>query len=123
MVKTSQIWLTHLLFATPQAPRLGLVGAVSLHNTIMASNMILNTSQTTSKAEKWFLGGFKCKLGAKCDKNIQKLPDALKFGYFTSTPVGLVGTLSLQNSAMASNMILNTTYNTQQAKKMIFKCF
>ena len=58
MVKTSQNWLTHLLFATPQAPRLGLVGAVSLHNTIMASNMILNTSQTTSKAEKMVSGWF-----------------------------------------------------------------
>ena len=98
---------------------MGLGSVVGLQNSAMASNMILNTSQTTSKTEKRFLDGFKCKLGTKCDKNIQKLADALKFGYFTSFQVGLVSAVSLQNSAMASNMILNTSQTTSKTEKTV----
>ena len=42
-MKISENWLTHPVVATPQDLRYGLVGAVSLENTIMASNMILDT--------------------------------------------------------------------------------
>ena len=75
------------------------------------------------KPKKWFLSGFKCKLGTKCDENIQNLPDAPNFCYFTCLQVSLVGSVSIQNSAMASDMILNASDNVQQAKKMVFKSF
>ena len=67
MVKTSQNWLTHLLFATPQAPRLGLVGAVSLQNTTMASNMILDTSYSNEKVKKVGFEWFKLKIETEID--------------------------------------------------------
>ena len=65
MVKISKNWLTHLLFATPQAPKLGLVRAVSLQNTTMASNMILNTSYNTQQVKKMFFKSFQLQTWAK----------------------------------------------------------
>ena len=56
------------------------------------------------------MSGFKYILGTKykCDENSHNLPDAPKFCYFTSHQVDLVGAVSLQNSAMASDMIIHT---------------
>ena len=54
MVKISKIRLTHLVIATPQALRQGLVGAVpvSLPNTPMTSNIVVDTIQEHPKAEE-----------------------------------------------------------------------
>ena len=64
-MKISKNWLTHLLFATLQAPRLGLVGAVSLQKATMASNMILNTSYNTQQVKKMIFKSFQLQIGAK----------------------------------------------------------
>ena len=52
MVKISKNLLTHLVFATTQALRYGLAGAVSIENTTMASNMILDTSHSAQQVKK-----------------------------------------------------------------------
>jgi len=69
------------------------------------------------------LSGFKCKLWTKCDENIKKLADAPVFSYTASPRLDLAAPVSLQNTTMPSNMILDTSYNIQQVKKMVFKCF
>ena len=63
----SKNWLTHLGFATSQALRYGLVGAVSLENTTMASNMILDTSHITQQVKEMVSEIFKLEIGAKID--------------------------------------------------------
>ena len=87
--------------------------------------MISDTSQSTRKTEKTYIEWFNCKLGTKCDENIIKLADAPV--QFLPTPqarrLNLVAPVSLQNTTMTSNMILDTSYNIQQVKKMVFKCF
>ena len=69
-------WPTRdLVCTTLQAFGYGLVGAVSLQNTPVASDMILDTSQdhrSTQKLKQWLLHGFKCKLGPKFGENIEK---------------------------------------------------
>jgi len=50
-MKISKNWLTQPVFAILQAFRKGLVGAVGIQNTSMASYMILDTSQEYSKAK------------------------------------------------------------------------
>ena len=67
MVKISKIWLTHLVFATSQDIRQGLVRVVSLQNTIMASNMILDTSYNTQQVNKMISKSFKLQIEAKLD--------------------------------------------------------
>ena len=68
MMKISKNWLTHLLFATLQAPRLGLVGAVSLQKATMASNMILNTLYNTQQVKKLVSKSFKLQNVVKISK-------------------------------------------------------
>ena len=65
MVKISENWLTHLVFATLQAFRLGLVGAVSLQNTQMASNMIVDITQEHLNAVEMVNARFKMQIRAK----------------------------------------------------------
>ena len=58
-MKISKIRLTHLVIATPQALRQGLVRAVSLPDTPMASNMVVDTIQEHPKAEEMLIAWFK----------------------------------------------------------------
>ena len=67
--------------------------------------------------------GFKCKLGPKCDENTLKLADAPNFGHTTSPQVWSVGSVSLQNTTIGSNMILDTSYSNEKVKKVDFEWF
>ena len=67
MVKISQNWPTYPVSATPQALRLGPVGSVSFQDTIMAANMILDTSHNTQQVKKMVCKTLKLHIGAKID--------------------------------------------------------
>ena len=67
VVKVSKGWLTHPLFATPRALRWSLAGAVSLQNTAIASNMILDTSCNARWVERVFSVSFGLQFGAGID--------------------------------------------------------
>ena len=66
-MKLLKNWQMHLHFATPQALRQDLVWAVSLQNTTMASNIILDTSYNTQQVKKIISKSFKLQIGAKID--------------------------------------------------------
>ena len=80
----------------------------------MASNMILHTPPNTQHVEKIV---FSCKFGLKCGENVRKLPDAPSFSQTQPPRQGLVGAVNLQNTTMASDMILTTPPSTHQVEK------
>ena len=86
----------------------------------MASNMILHTPPNTQHVEKIV---FSCKFGLKCVENVRKLPDAPRFSQTQPTRQGLVGAVNLQNTTMASDVILNTPPSTHQVEKMVSRNF
>ena len=55
--------------------------------------------------------------------NIEKLADASVFTTPWALRQGMTGTESLQNTIMASNMILDTSYSTEKVNKMDFEWF
>ena len=55
--------------------------------------------------------------------NIEKLADALVFTAPWALRQGMAGTVSLQNTTMGSNMILDTSYSTEKVNKMDFEWF
>ena len=71
-----------------------MAGAVSLQNTTMNPNIILDTSQTQEYPKfgikRFRLHYFKCKFGPKCDENTQKMADAAapNFGHTANPQVG-----------------------------------
>ncbi len=67
MMKIPKNWLTHLILATPQALTYGLFGSVSLQNTTIASNTILDTPHNTQQVEKMVSKSFKLQIWAKID--------------------------------------------------------
>ena len=86
-----------------------MVGAVSLQNSHMTSNIILDTSQKYSKATAMLFHGFKCKLKPKCGKIAKNSLTHLVFATQWALSYNMAGTVSHQNTAMPSNMILDTS--------------
>ena len=68
VMKIHKNWLPPLILATPPALRYGLVGSVSLQNTIIGSNMILDTSQSDQKVKKLVFKRFKLQIVAEIDR-------------------------------------------------------
>ena len=86
----------------------------------MALNMTLGTSQCTQEVKKMGLGDFNYKFGSEYGQNIPKLTIAHSFFAITDPNLGPVG---LQVTPITSNVILNTSQNTQQVSKMVFRRF
>ena len=99
-----------------------IIRAARIHIFDPVKSMIWQPSLVLPKTHKNdFWPSQDCKSGPKCDENTIKLADTANF-YFTATPqVGSGCIVSLENTLMASNMILNR--RTHKLKKWLLYGF